>query len=129
MEFITNKPHFVIWASLPLLMLTAYLMEDRQNIMIPMVIILSAGVAAFLLITGLGYWGVLHFEGRLMATLTQIHVLASISIPILLCIITRLLSAEDFSAQLIVGGFLFLLLLSQLLFIYNLISGLRSIGK
>lgn len=129
MEFLTNKPHFVIWASLPLLMLTAYLAEDRSNIMIPMVILLSAAVALFLLLTGIGYWIVLNFNGQLMPKLTQIHVIISISIPILLCIVTRLFSAESPPAQILVGTLLVVLLASQLLFFYNFVVGLRSMGQ
>ena len=129
MDFITNKPHLIIWASLPLLMLTAYLAEDRSNIMIPMVILLSAGVALFLLLTGIGYWIVLNFNGQLMAKLTQIHVIVSISVPIILCIVTRLLSAESSFAQVLVGTLVVILLGSQLLFFYNFIVGLRSMGQ
>ena len=129
MELITSKPHLFIWASLPILLIVAYLVEDRANIMIPMVILLSCAVALFLALTGLGYWLVLRWNGVLLPKLTQIHVWLSISIPIFLCVFTRLFSPEQTFARLVVGVLILLFAVGQLIFLYNLIVGLRGMSN
>ena len=129
MELITSKPHLIIWASLPILLIVAYLVEDRANIMIPMVILLSCVVALYLALTGLGYWLVLRWNGILLPKFTQIHVWLSISIPIFLCVFTRLFSPEQTFARLIVGTSILLFAVGQLIFLYNLIVGLRGMSN
>ena len=129
MELITSKPHLIIWASLPILLIVAYLVEDRANIMIPMVILLSCVVALYLALTGLGYWLVLRWNGIFLPKCTQIHVWLSISIPIFLCVFTRLFSPEQTFARLIVGTSILLFAVGQLIFLYNLIVGLRGMSN
>ena len=129
MELITSKPHLIIWASLPILLIVAYLVEDRANIMIPMVILLSCVVALYLALTGLGYWLVLRWNGIFLPKFTQIHVWLSISIPIFLCVFTRLFSPEQTFARLVVGTSILLFAVGQLIFLYNLIVGLRGMSN
>ncbi|WP_299800096.1 hypothetical protein [uncultured Maribacter sp.] len=91
MKKITQKPHFVFWILIPVLLLIGYI-DSNETIVINIhdtyfvITMLNLGVLLSIMcgIIGLGYWVVIKLNRRLVNWLTIIHLIITV---ISLCLI------------------------------------------